>query len=191
MRWGRKSWKKGWRFASGAAAEPWCWDSVLWPYGASVYGVGQTRVMTSEHRFVTSRLQAKHCPASRFGNFMFCSLHVFLQTMMKTLSDICRSCLARQLWLSANSSAEQVWKCLAWQKGRVRCRVYSGLGNYSCRRWQALRNSPSWLWIDQQESWCSSGCFPAVTYRIYPQPRKSCFWDLAKKTQIKLANKKA
>lgn len=152
--------------------------------------LGQTRVMTSEQRFMTSGLQAKHCPTSRFGNFMFCSLHVFLQTMMKALSDICRSCLGRQLRLSANSSAEQVWKCSAWQKGRVRCHVYSGLDNYSCRRWQALCNSPSWLWIDQQESRCSSGCFPAINYRICPQPRKSCFQDLAKKPKSNLQTKK-
>lgn len=53
--------------------------------------------MISEDGFMTSWLEAKHCATSSFGNFMFCSLHVFLQMMMKTPSDICRSCLGRQL----------------------------------------------------------------------------------------------
>lgn len=59
-------------------------------------------VMTSEQRFVTRRLEAKHCPTSSFGDFMFCSLRVFIQMMMKTPLDICRSCLGRQLQFSAN-----------------------------------------------------------------------------------------
>lgn len=83
-------------------------------------GLGQTRVMISEHRFMTSWLEAKHCATSSFGNFMFCSLRVCLQMMMKTPSDVCRSCLGRQLWFSANSSAEQVWKGSAWQKRKGR-----------------------------------------------------------------------
>lgn len=68
------------------------------------------------------------------------------------------------------------------RKAGEKCPANAGLVNYSCGRRQALCYSPSWLRIGQQESRCSSGCFSAITWRICPRPRKSCF-HMAKKPQ--------
>lgn len=105
MEWGENAWYKRLAVFLGHCRQD---------RGIGIWSLGLPElsrvVLGSDHGFIISCLEAKHCPTVMVT--LFCFLHGLLQMMMKTHSDICRSSLEDSIdfqQILVLSESENAW----------------------------------------------------------------------------------